>query len=774
MTYFSGKVNNIVYEDPSKAFYIVKMVLDDKETSWQGVALKAVTVRGYVPGIPVKIGTWFGFQAKWEEHDKYGRQLAISKAPVMEGVWDPDTVEKMLSANGVGERVCMRLRTHFDDKEFIEALSDEDKLQEVPGIAKFAALHIVQRWQVIQAYFKALDFLTNLKLPPGKVAQIWSTFGDNTEKILSTNPWALVQVDGVSFQHADEVAARMGLPMDNPERTKGAVLWAVKNQKSMGHLYMVSGEIADVVNEYITDSDAGSIGRALVSLHKENFLVLDRKTRPGTMAVYEPWFHKMEVESSSDLVDREETAAFKAGEVVTAYLERLKSVGPRTEAAADRGGLHETVKEAVAEWGSAAHLELSPDQQQGVANALSEPVSILTGLPGTGKTTSLRAVVRILQEASVPFLLCAPTGIAAKNLSARAKARAYTIHRSLGAKGFSTDQRDFTYAGVTGDSSGGMGESGSGEMWGFGPGKYYPAEAVVVDEASMVDQHLLYRLLQCTSPTCRLVFVGDAAQLPSVGPGNVLRDLIASGKFPTVNLTQIFRQEETSDIVYAAHDVFNGNIPNTKSSDFTLVEADDDSRVLEIILALGRKLYDKRKNFQILSPRHTGTVGVTNLNARLRELLNPKHVGSQEVRLGNDAIREDDRIMVVKNDYRLEVFNGDVGKVKRIIRKEKIIEIKVFGNPERVVPISFRDAPRLIRLAYACTVHKAQGLEYDVIVMPLVTSFRHQLQRNLLYTAITRAKTKVVLVGSQQALGRAVINDREDSRNTLFLDRLSG
>jgi len=314
---------------------------------------------------------------------------------------------------------------------------------------------------------------------------------------------------------------------------------------------------------------------------------------------------------------------------------------------------------------------------------------------------------------------------------------------------------------------------GEGEFWGYDTDSPHPAEVVIVDESSMVDQHLLYRLLSCTSPRCRMVFVGDAAQLPPVGPGNVLRDIIGSGRFPVTSLTEIFRQKDTSDIVFAAHAIYRGEIPEApKDSDFSLIEVGSEEQVLEVILKLARKLYDKRKNFQVLSPKHAGTVGVTNLNSKLRELLNPAAPGLAEVKVGEDTIREDDRIMVIKNDYKLGVFNGDVGKIARIDRKAKEVEIKIFGETPLFVKVEFKNVPSLIRLAYACTVHKAQGLEYECIVMPLVDSFRHQLQRNLLYTAVTRAKQRVFLVGARSALASAIRNDKEDQRNTLFRPRL--
>ena len=338
----------------------------------------------------------------------------------------------------------------------------------------------------------------------------------------------------------------------------------------------------------------------------------------------------------------------------------------------------------------------------------------------------------------------------------------------------SDGKRESTYAGITGSGDQAAVESEQEIEWQYGPSNTYPTDVVVIDEASMLDQHLIYRVLECTAPDCRLVIVGDAAQLPSVGPGNVLRDMIRSQQFPTISLETIFRQKDTSAIIYAAHSIFKGTVPDEISSgDFMMISASNEEGATNIIVQLAKKLYEKRHNFQVLSPRHAGEAGVTALNARLRELLNPQKDGSLELKVGEDTIREGDRIMVVKNDYELGVYNGDVGKVARVDRKAKHVELKIFGDPPLMIRVPFKSVRTHIRLAYACTVHKCQGLEYDVIVMPLLDSFRHQLQRNLLYTAVTRAKKKVFLIGTPSALASAVFNDREDQRNTLFCDRLT-
>lgn len=783
MTYFSGRVHSVVFSNPGDAFYILRMVLDEGAPSspvasgtfgsLPGKANPWTTVKGYVPGLPINTGAWFGFEAKWVNNPKYGKQLSITKAPVLQGGWTPDAAERILVANGVGAGICSLVRKHFGDDRFLGALEDPNLLGDVSGVSQFAANHIAQRWESVKAYFLSLDFLAGLGLPNGKIRKVWATFSDNAVHILSKNPWALVQVDGITFEEADGVARHLGLDMESPDRAQGATLYACKGMRNFGHVYRKTGDLLGDARRLAGSLGTEDLASALSKCHKEGTLVLDRETKPGTTAVYEPWMYHMESQVADRLLQRQKTADLRIDP--DSYLKALQSVGPNTEEHVKAGGsLDSTVETAVDEWGGQAKLNLASKQRQGVINALLHPISILTGLPGTGKTMSLKAVVHILQDSGVPFLLCAPTGVAAKNLAAVTGAKASTIHRAFSAKGGDESTRDSTYVGVVGEAGGGRGGTGEQGFWGYSQDQPYPAEVVLIDEVSMVDLHLLYRLLDCTSPQCRLVFVGDSAQLPSVGPGSVLWDLIKSAQFPVVKLTEIFRQKERSDIVHAAHAIHAGEVPKTSlPSDFVLGQLEYENDVLNAICRLAEKLYDKRVNFQILSPRHAGTVGVTNLNAHLRELLNPKGPGIRETQLGKDIIREGDRVMVVKNCYKRGVFNGDVGKISRIDLRAKEVEVKIFGDPPLLVRFLFREMPKFIRLAYAVTIHKAQGLEYDAIVMPIVEGFRHQLQRNLLYTAVTRAREKVYLLGSRAALSQAVSNDKEDMRDTLLVERLT-
>jgi exodeoxyribonuclease V alpha subunit len=759
--FFAGRVVAIMFKDAP--LFILKVTLDGSG--------EVATVKGPVTGPEPRVGSWFGFEAHWANHPKYGRQLAIDAAPKPppDG-WTLDTVKKVLTSHGVGAATLQILEaTHGE--ALPEALDDKTLFLATAGLDEFSLLYIHTKWIKIQAHFKALDILSDLNLPKRVTDRIWSALGDGMYEVLSTNPWTLVHIAKLTFQQADEIAQRMKLPLNRPERLTAAIQFTVKDQMTMGHIFKSTGDVFEGVCMLIPETTQQVFAGALTECHKEGTVVLDRATRKGTTAVFDPWFAELERESAAGLLARQEFATYGVDKLDTArYSKGLSGSDPLAQYLP----LKVVARNAIATWSFHEKVQLNDLQKQGVLHALTEPVSILTGLPGSGKTTALKAAVQLLRAAGVPFLLCAPTGIAAKNLGIKTGADAFTIHRAFSAKGAKDAAREAGYTGVvdTPDTEP-LEFSDDGGVWGYGPQAPHAAEVVIVDESSMLDQHLLYRLLNCTSLQTRFVFVGDAAQLPSVGPGNVLRDLIKSGCFPTVNLTEIFRQKDTSAIVFASHAIHKGQLPDCKPpSDFSLLSVTGDDEILATILKITGKLYERRTNFQVLSPRHGGTLGVTNLNAKIRDLINPSGAGLHEIRLGGDTVREDDRIMVIRNDYRLGVYNGDVGKVDRIDHKAKVIALKIFGDRDLVVEVPISNAFNTIRLAYAVTVHKCQGLEYDVIVMPVVEAFRHQLQRNLLYTAVTRARQKVILVGSINALASAIANDREDLRNTLLADRL--
>ena len=700
-SYFSGRVHSVSFADESKAFYILKIVLDSESVSnGPFESSNIITARGEVPGVKIDNGVWFGFEGTWDEHPKYGRQIKITRAPVLKNGWDEDTCEKILVAQGIGSTVAAKIRAQFPG-DLVSVLADPVCLQTVPGITLFVAEHIAHKWKTARSQFLTLDFLGDLGLPQGKIRHVWSTFGDRATEVLSVDPWSLLEIDGITFAECDIVARRLSLDCSssNPNRIRGAIVAAAKTSKGLGHLYLSSGELLGAVrplDPLMTDRD---IATGIRSLVEEKKIVVDR-SQSGLTAIYDPWSYRVESESARILAERARTAAIPPDRSARYVKAILGEDSPGVS-------LREAGSTYLSRVGSNLGIALSPMQTEAVLNALTESVSIITGLPGSGKTTSLRMALNLLHEAGVQPLVVAPTGIAAKRLTSVTGVEASTIHRAFGAQGVSDAGRGASYVGVVGGRESTKSSDGSREEWGFGPENPHPAEVLVIDESSMVDQALLFRALSCTRADARLVFVGDAAQLPSVGAGNVLRDLISSGRFPTVSLTEIFRQADTSPIVTAAHDIFRGRIPEAPMmSDFSLIPLAKEEDVLQTILTLSEKLYRDRKNFQVLSPRHAGTLGVTNLNARLRAILNPAQQGRREVSVGGEALREEDRVIVCKNDYQLKVFNGDVAKVNYIDKNAKVIEIKIHGPPVSLVPIPLSSAPSLLRLAYAVTVHR--------------------------------------------------------------------
>lgn len=759
--YFSGKVTSVVFSNPEKAFYICKVLLDGHNYP--------LVVKGSIPGITVKTGLWFGFEAFWDSHPKYGKQLTITKAPLIkDSEWDSDTIISLLTTNGVKEFLLYQILYHFGEDQFASALKDKIKLSQVTGLTEDAANYITSRWDFVRAQFKTLAFLSEIGVPSSRIQIIWGTFGDQAEYILSQNPWKLIEIEGISFNQVEEIAQKLNVHNQIEDKLRAAILYCLRSQiGSFGHLYLQGGQLYSLILNYIPDVDKKLYGEQLLYLRDGGLIILERIQ--GTIVVYDPWAYQLET-TSANLLFRQNQVSIKAE-----YNKAISNIGPKALFAytKDPTNLEEIVKAAINEWESQGKLNLSEEQKQGVLYALIKPVSILTGEPGTGKTTALKAVVKILQDVQIPFLLCAPTGIAAKRLEAVTGAPAFTIHKAFSAQGNSEEERESGYVGITGERDSLSSSLKEDSEWGYNSDNYHPAEIVIVDETSMVDQHLLFRLLTCTGPNCRFVFVGDHFQLPSVGPGNILRDLINSEVFPVTKLGMIFRQSDTSAIVYAAHAMNRGDLPETTlGGAFTLIPTESEDKIVSYITKLAHQLYGKRANFQILSPKHNGTLGVTNLNQVLREELNPKQAGLTEVPLRDAVVREDDRIMVVKNNYKLGIYNGDVGKIAKINIKEKTIDIKIHGKPPFIVSLNISEAARLIRLAYACTIHKCQGLEYDTIVIPVIESFKHQLQRNLYYTAITRAKKQVLLIGTQSALAKAIANAKEDARNTYLAHRL--
>lgn len=745
---YSGRVTSVLYQ--VEDFCILKAVLD-------GGKPLPVTLKGAFPAQDVSVGSWLSFEAHWDQHPQYGKQLTVTRSPVAVPAWTEDRVLSALSAHGVGPQLRLQLRLLAQQKgEALSTLLDQDSLvgHEEFGIDDLSKQYVLGRWRSLRTHLDAARFLAEAGVPSKVVGKVWSALGDELEDRITADPWILVRVGGISFKEADEVAARLGVSPDNKGRLNGSVLTAVQEVAFGGHVYASTRQIVDAVQRMLpgTPPDAAAIAQALGDLQDMGEIVVNRSF--GGVAVYEPWVEEMERSCVEHLLQRA-----NSDEVVGIDLA--------------------TAEEELDKWARGKKVTLTEAQTQAVIGALTERVFVLTGLPGTGKTTTLKAVVSVLNDQEVPFLLAAPTGIAAKRLVSVTSSPASTIHRAFSAKGWSDEERESTYVGIVGEADARKGGNTRAEEWGFGPDNPHPAQVVIVDESSMLDLHMLYRLLQGTSDECRLVFVGDPYQLPSVGAGDVLRDLRDCGCFAHTHLNEIFRQEDTSSIVTAAHAIHAGRVPDMTNRDFMLIPAGEGGGAVDasrVIRNIAQRLYDKEENFQVLSPRHKGESGVTNLNEILRMSVNPPSPGLLERNIAGSTVRVGDRIMVVKNDYERGVYNGDVGKISRIDLRRKELVIRVFappGQPDHEVSYDTTKGTPPIRLAYAQTIHKSQGQEYDIIVVPMLKSFGRQLQRNLLYTAITRAKKRVFIVGHADAVRRAVENDKADQRNSHLSHRLA-
>ena len=790
MYYLEGRVQSVIYSDESQSFYIFRMRPDLRyETQNPKVSLGvdgSNVFRGKVIGLDLQPGTWLSLKASEVSHEKYGKQYHIDQAPFID-YWTDNSILSLLKSKGVSPYITRGLLSAAQKAQvkLSEALKDPSSLEDL-GLRKEDANELYEIWTFSYTHFRVLSFLQDLEVSNRRIGGIWNHFGYDTEKILTSNPWALLEINGFEFDEVDRIAFKMGFDLSdkNLNRIKGLIFYLVNKSRFSGHVYLERKDLVKRVKSVLSSVSEPDFRTCLDDLLKDQKLKLaisDEK-----IAVYHPWLYDLEKKSVDMLLERKVSSSLVDAQIeemiVTVgtepvALSRSSMAPPVRVPVKDRSFNKERLlvdlMRMVDKWGKATKVTLSKRQRLGVLNAVTEPISVITGLPGTGKTTSLKMVVHLLKEAGVKFLLLAPTGIAAKRITSLTGESSMTIHRAFGAKKIGGKDRKSTYIGIESSSSREESDA-SGQSWAYSPDNPHSAEVVIVDEASMVDQHLLYRVLYSTKKTCRIVFVGDAAQLPSVGAGNILADLIQSDLFPVIHLSEIFRQESVSDIIKASHSIHKGVLPLVKGSkEFVLFNTKNDGQASQLIRQLAKKLYGQRLNFQVLSPRHGGEIGVTNLNSILRALLNPKQSSSKEIRLGGDTLREEDRIMVVRNDYDLGIYNGDVGKISRIDFKASEIEIKVHGPPVMFVRIPLGKVSATIRLAYAMTVHKSQGQEYENIIMPLMDSFGKQLQRNLLYTAVTRAKQRVFLVGSVSALKKAIKNNKANVRQTFLTERLT-
>lgn len=767
MSYF-GQVKKVKYHSETDDWYVLEMVMSGK--------FHKKIVVGNISGMKIEKGVWFGFVGKEVSHPDWGKQIKIQRAPYFDEEPPDHQVMKTMEGQGVSIWVLKQIASYGRETKtpLYELLSNPDLMDPIPGLDQYAAMVVHHKWSNIVALNNYMSLFLNQKISPAKAKNIIKMYGSDLQAILLKNPWSLMKND-LSFEQCDMLARAQNLDLSDTNRWQAALFHAVSNIGELGDLYrsasLVMGAVENVMGDlYTYDAFKSELQKAI------NTSKLHIEDTPEGHAIYEPWCYKVESESAEIIAARLQAPIENF--ISPIYLEGL--VQNTIDDEPKMEDLATYAKQALSQ--SRRGIRLHGKQMEGAINALTKPFSIITGLPGTGKTSLLKTVVHTLKEMGVPLLLVAPTGMAAKRLSQATGYDAQTVHRALGAyRVFDEEEEEVSsYIGVIETSGAKNSENSSIDDWKFGPNNHYPADVVIVDEASMLDQHLLWRLLKATSDRCRFILVGDSAQLPSVGAGDVLAQMLSVDSIPCVKLDKIFRQDDASAIVKAAHAIESGDMPEFTDvkGDFVLLERANDDDVLQTMRNIIDRLWKKTeegdfdKSYQVISPRHKGTVGVTSLNASLREIVNPKDSNKGELRLNKAIIREGDRVTVVKNDYKLGVFNGDFGKVVEIKRKEKVVVVKIHGPTPYFVSFPTKNLAKYLRLAYSVTVHRSQGQEFDYIILPVVRSFGMQLQRNLIYTAITRAKSKVILVGSRQAVLKSIDNDVRNKRNTIFGKRI--
>ncbi|MEJ2477703.1 MAG: ATP-dependent RecD-like DNA helicase [Desulfobacterales bacterium] len=670
----------------------------------------------------------------WETHARYGQQLRIVTAETVLPS-SIDGIRQYLASGfvkGVGPRTIARLVNHFQGETLAVIENAPDRLSEVKGIGRQTARRISAAWRTEHAFRGLVRFLQENGVNTLYAGRIFAAYGADSISVIQNEPLRLSHdFPRIGFTIADAVMQNCGVPLDDPRRVESCVLHLLGESLNDGNTFVPATDLAERCR-VVFKIDEEPVATACRNLEEANEVVIeDRSVDPPQQAVY--------------------LAALHHGENTIATRIKALLSFPVRPPEMDRDRIAAQVLARLA-------IALSSEQTAVIANIFAFRVAIVTGGPGTGKTTLIRSITAVFESLGKQIVLAAPTGRAARRLAQVSGRKAHTIHRLLG---YNPVEDGFEH---TADNP-------------------LQADVVIIDEASMVDTLLMAQLLQAVHVSSRLILVGDAFQLPSVGAGNVLADLIRSQAIRTFELNEIFRQDRESAIILNAHRVRRGAQPVIAPSDFSGQITDfyffDEKRpeaVLETIVDLCRRgvpkhfALDPINDIQVLTPMHKGVVGTINLNRVLQERLNPHPEG---LRIGGRSFKPGDKVMHLKNNYLKDVFNGDSGILSNIDLKKEIAAVDYDG---RIVEYEFTELEE-IGPAYAVTVHKSQGAEYPAVIMPLVTQHFVMLQRNLLYTAITRGKQLVVLIGTRKALDIALRNDRPRQRlsgltDRLFIDRI--
>ena len=717
-----GTIERIVFSGGGGEFTVARLARDG--------AAEPTTVVGSLLGLPT--GARLRLRGYYESNPRFGRQFRVQSYTEL----SPETlvgIRRYLGAGlvkGIGPQFASRIVERFGIRTLEILDAQPERIREVPGIGPSRAQAIQEAWTAQRRLREVMVFLQGYGVSPAFAARIYKRYGAAAVARVRENPFRLAfDVWGIGFLSADRLATALGIARDSDARVQAGVRHVLDQAGGLGHVYLPRSRLVEEAAKLL-EVEPRLVEAAVDRLGRAGDVAIE--STPEGAAVFEVGLFRAEVAASAGL------------------LRLLHSRGNPLRVDAER---------AIARYQAEARIVLAPQQAEAVRRALHDPLLVITGGPGVGKTTIVRGIVNTLVRQGLTVALAAPTGRAAKRLQEATGQPAATLHRLLEWR----------------PADGVFGRNSSRPL---------PTDLLVVDEASMIDIRLMADLLAALADGTRLVLVGDVDQLPSVGPGMVLRDVIASARVPTVRLTEIFRQAAASLIVTNAHRIHDGVEPELSAPpaqgadkrDFFFIEDDDPAHAAETIRDLVATRLPRRYGFsprdiQVLTPMHRGELGATTLNQLLQDAITP---GRAELRSGGRVFRVGDRVMQIRNNYDRDVFNGDVGEVLRVAggSGEAGESQAVVGFDEREVSYAADDLDELT-LAYAATVHKSQGSEYPAVIVPVHTQHYVMLQRSLLYTAVTRGKQLVVLIGSRKALRIAVGNAEVAARYSRLADRLA-
>ncbi len=665
-------------------------------------------------------------RGNWVSDKRYGNQFKVNIIE-MDELDEKAGLIAFLSGlvSGVGKKTAERIVNHFG-AETVEVLSESpERLKEI--LRPTLAAQLADAWVENFERRRVLISLLNLGLTPKMAERIYETYGVHAMKTIYLNPYILAdEVEGIGFARADAIAQKMGIQRDDPNRLRAALNYTLRQMLSSGHVYLPRQELVSQTMRLMGVSDSALVDSLLEGELVSEALIADENILDDDLAVYLPAYFDAEMRVAlalKNLIDTPFQRHYKAKDDAPSFSSRIRCMVDMPK------------------------INLSADQREAVEMALNNKIAIMTGGPGTGKTSALRALIEKLEDEDLRFLLVSPTGRAAKRLSEATGCSAFTIHRALG---FTIEQTCF-----------------HDEV------NPLPIDFLIIDEASMIDIDLFRYVLDALKPTSRLFIVGDVDQLPSVGPGNVLRDLIASGLIPVKRLTNIFRQGEGSGIVRNAHRINQGQeLEFNRDRDFFFFDAQEPAAAAELIVDIVKNRlpakfgFDPYRDVQVLSPMYRHDIGVTALNSALQRALNSGF--APQVNVDGLILKLYDKVIQTRNNYELEVYNGDVGVIIDVDVKQYEVTVQFEGDEVTYEKQFLHE----LQHAYCISTHRSQGSEYPVVVMPVMTQHYPMLQRNLLYTAVTRARSMVVLVGMRRAVQIAIQNDRIARRYSGLLARL--